>query len=148
VGRRGPLLYDAADHQAGPANNNWRGGRSLASNGYVLIKRPDHPEADVRGYVYEHRLVAAEHLGRPLRSGEVVHHRNGDKTDNRWENLAVMASHAEHHAHHRKHHRGLRMPGEPNPQVECACGCGETFRRFDSSNRPRHFVSGHNLRVG
>ena len=41
----------------GPRNNNWRGGRTLSSNGYMLIRFPGHPCADVRGYVYEHRLV-------------------------------------------------------------------------------------------
>src|SRR5438270_581164 len=69
------------------ANSNWRGGRSLASNGYILIRvGKGHPQADVRGYAYEHRLVAARKLGRWLRPGEQVHHKNGIKTDNDPEN--------------------------------------------------------------
>ena len=46
--------------------------------------------ATKQGYVMEHRLVMSEILGRPLTADEVVHHRNGVKSDNRPENLEVM----------------------------------------------------------
>lgn len=130
--------------QTRDANPNWKGGRSIASNGYVLVRAPWHPGADVRGYIYEHRLVAEWKLGRQLRPGEIVHHLNHDRRDNRPENLEVVASAAHHFAHHRKR-TDLRMPDEPNPLVACACGCGQVFRKYDHHNRPRRFVSGHNL---
>lgn len=127
-------------------NPNWKGGRTVASNGYVLVKAPSHPHADVRGYVYEHRLVAVENIGRPLLPSEIVHHINGDKTDNQWANLEVLPSRAHHHVEHRTRERGLRQPGQPNRVVSCECGCGATFARFDADNRPRRYVTGHNLR--
>lgn len=43
----------------------WKGGRSIASNGYVLVRvGKKHHLADVRGYAYEHRIVAEQKLGR------------------------------------------------------------------------------------
>lgn len=74
----------------GEKNGNWKGGRYISSAGYVYVKLPDG------SYEYEHRVVAEKKLGRPLTEGEVVHHKNGDKSDNRQENLAVMASHSDH----------------------------------------------------
>jgi hypothetical protein len=109
---------------------------------------PGHHLADVRGYVYEHRLVAEQKLGRRLRAGEQVHHIDHDKSNNRPENLEVVPSRAHHATRHRKRGSRRRNPGEANHQVPCACGCGETFLRFDDHGRPRRFVSGHNMRAG
>ncbi len=51
-----------------------------------------HPEANSRGYVYEHRLVAEEKIGRRLKKGEIVHHKNGLRWDNNPENLEIMTA--------------------------------------------------------
>jgi hypothetical protein len=129
----------------GEKNGFWRGGRSVASNGYVLIRvGTDHHLADVRGYAYEHRIVAEQKMGRRLEKGEIIHHVNGDKTDNRSDNLEVVKGNAGHFLHHRKEGSNLRMPGEDNPIISCACGCGRSFQKYDGTGRPRLFVSGHN----
>jgi len=125
-------------------NGRWRGGRVVASNGYVLVRvGRGHRLADVRGYAYEHRLVAERTLGRRLRPGEIPHHLDGDRQNNRPDNLAVVPSPRHHRAAHRTRH-DLRAPDDPNPLVACGCGCGARLLRFDAENRPRRFLPGHN----
>ncbi len=133
--------------QTGEKNPNWKGGRVVSSNGYILVRvGVEHHLSDVRGYAYEHRLVAEEKLGRELVPGEIVHHINGDKQDNRECNLKVITGNAEHFYEHRGSNSKLRKPGEGNPMVYCECGCGESFEKYDKVGRPRRFVNGHNAK--
>ena len=68
---------------------------------YELVPAPKgYRGKKYRGrYVYEHRLVAAQKIGRPLKEDEVVHHKNGRKRDNRPSNLGVKPR-AEHTRDH------------------------------------------------
>ena len=67
----------------------------MKRTGYILILRPDHPYTTKSGYVMEHRLVMEKYLKRYLDPREDVHHKNGNKQDNRIENLQVI-SHNDH----------------------------------------------------
>ncbi|MCH5165513.1 MAG: HNH endonuclease [Clostridiales bacterium] len=72
--------------------------------GYKQIYTPSSPEARANGYAPEHRVVASEKLGRPLYDHEVVHHRDGNKRNNRPSNLQVMSrsQHARIHKYKRR----------------------------------------------
>jgi hypothetical protein len=129
--------------------HRWKGGRVVDPRGYILLRRPEHPRADIRGYVYEHIVVAEKMLGRPILDTEEVHHRNENKSDNSATNLYVAGNHAEHALHHRSSQgpwRAVRLPGEPNPMIECACGCGALFLKYDKVNRERRYVFGWHAR--
>lgn len=91
-----PGSHPMARRTEGALNAAWKGGRPIDKNGYVLVWMPGHPEANRHGYVREHRLVMAQMIGRPLRPGEVVDHRNDVRDDNRPENLRLFASNGEH----------------------------------------------------
>lgn len=86
---RSKLCAKCNRKKSGPDAGNWKGGKVLDSRGYVKIWCPDHPHALNGRYVWEHRLVMEEQLGRHLLPGENVHHINGVKTDNRPENLEL-----------------------------------------------------------
>jgi HNH endonuclease len=131
----------------GEQNNMWKGGKSIASNGYVLIRvGVEHPLADCRGYAYEHRVIASDKLGRLISSSEQVHHIDGNKTNNHPDNLEVLTV-QQHRYEHRKLSSNRRKPKQRNPIVFCACGCGEKFRKFDQGGRPRKYISGHNSEI-
>lgn len=73
----------------------------ITTEGYVKVRvGTAHPLADANGYTYEHILIAVAAIGRPLADNEIVHHKNENRSDNRWgENLEVITR-AEHGALH------------------------------------------------
>jgi hypothetical protein len=87
--------------------DKFHSGQIRTHNGYIMVRRPEHPFADAKGYIRVHRLVMEEHLGRILDPSEFVHHINGNKADNRIENLAVMPI----SDHVRLHHAGKKGRG-------------------------------------
>lgn len=118
---------------SGESNPNWSGGRSIdPTDGYVRIHMPGHPMASPNGYVREHRLVMSEHLGRMLEPSEVIHHINGDRTDNRIENLDLM-SQAEHM---RLEHTGRKRSDETRAKMSAAQR-GLKKRPFSAEHKAR-----------
>lgn len=89
----------------GKKHHQWTGGTHIDKDGYVMVSRSDHPDANSRGYVRQHRLFMEEHIGRRLMKTEVVHHINDDPADNRIENLQLYKNNAEHKRDDSKHRK-------------------------------------------
>jgi HNH endonuclease len=105
----------------GEKNSNWKGG-IIIENGYHLVMAKWHPRADNDGYIFEHILLMEQKLGRRLEPGEVVHHVNGIRSDNREENLALCPTQGDHM---RLHHPMIDMSG----RICCECGTRTTYTR-------------------
>lgn len=84
-----------------------------------MVYLPEHP-CSHNGSIYLHRIVAENHLGRLLDTGEVVHHINGNKSDNRWSNLEIKTA----SAHSKDHAKDRPRKGETLVALLCPnCDC-------------------------
>ena len=105
-------------YASGKDHFNWAGGR-VKRAGYWYIHSPEHPHCTKAGYVVEHRLVAEAAIGRVLPRKAVVHHVDGDRTNNIGTNLVIC----EDEAYHRLIHRRARIVargGNPNLNRICS----------------------------
>lgn len=92
--------------KSGPNHPRWKSGKEISPCGYQLEYNPNHPDAH-KGKVFTHRLMMEQKIGRKLTSKEIVHHKDGNKLNNKIENLQIMTR-AEHINHHRKELQNAR----------------------------------------
>ncbi len=112
-----------ANAPRGPAHACWKGG-TRTNQGRMF----DYMDLGKRSnnYVQRARRIAEQMLGRPLRTDEHVHHKNGDTMDDRPENLEVLSSseHSRRHATTRQHDpvTGRWLPKMPREAAQDALG--------------------------
>jgi len=87
--------------QEGSKGNNWKGGIIMDKEGYILERRKDHHFKNSAGYVRQHRLVIEEKLQCCLLQWTIVHHLDGDKTNNDFTNL-ILTNQSKHCGGHNK----------------------------------------------
>jgi hypothetical protein len=75
---------------AGNKNPRWKGGEITTKDGRVMLHCAGHPFPSKGNYVYRYRLKMEKKLGRYLTPGEVIHHKNGNPSDDRISNLEVL----------------------------------------------------------
>lgn len=90
--------------------------------GYYVLYNEDYSRSE-----YEHRFIMEQHLGRPLRRDEVVHHIDRDRKNNDISNL-VLLSRSEHTALHWD--EDGRKPNANRPVGNGRCiDCGKPISR-------------------
>ena len=102
----------------------WNIEKLVSKGDYTYAVVRDHPNRTKLDYVFEHRVLMENKLGRLLLSTEIVHHIDGNKKNNSIENLEVMAS-KEHNRQHTSS-RGKKM---------CLLKCPECNELFTKEYR-------------
>jgi hypothetical protein len=111
IKRRGKVPHNKGKklkaEQKGVNHPSWKGGKYVDGNGYVMVYIGDNSsEIGWNSYRKEHTIVVEDFLNRKLAVDEVIHHIDGDKTENQIENLWLTDG-----VGHRKAHNSLQNIG-------------------------------------
>jgi len=91
------------------------------ATGYIYSYKPNHGKRSSDSQL-KHRVIYENFLGRKLAKNEILHHKNGDKTDNRIENLELMTRNKHNNLHH-------NWEGKNNPTCNITPKHKESFKR-------------------
>jgi hypothetical protein len=111
----------------------WLGSKSRQGYGHIKMENKTWKGAHV--FAYE------EVIG-PVPKGLHLHHECRNPSCVNPFHL-IPLTHADHFLLHRKPGSNRRLPNESNPKIYCACGCGISFKKFGSYERPRTLIKGH-----
>jgi hypothetical protein len=103
--------------QSGEQSPSFKGGEKLDGFGYVETLRPDHPRANIMGYVKRSVLMWEAFHGKPLERGWEIHHIDGDRQNDDPTNLLALL-----HVEHSKEHNKNRKRGEGGRFVKTGGG--------------------------
>lgn len=92
----------------GKNHPKWKGGIYQDPDGYIRIKKPNHPRVDMQGYVRRSHLVAEKTIGRYLYPSEMTHHENEIRDDDRPENIKVTTRGKHASLHHARRKLNLK----------------------------------------
>ena len=88
IKKRGSRYKGLNRYRTGPRK------QSMKVNGYIKQYCPNHPYCDNHGFVLCHRLIMETKIGCYLEKGEIIHHLNGIRDDNRPQNLVIVRAHS------------------------------------------------------
>jgi len=82
-------------------SHKWKGGKYKDKFGYIRIYARNHPLCPTNGYMVQSHLVAEKYLKRHLTRGEVMHHIDENKSNDKPKNLYLFHSQGKHLQFHR-----------------------------------------------
>ena len=94
IGKGVKKFYKTHSYKSGESHHRWKGG-IIKHQGYVYVYNPMHPQSIIK-YVKRCNLIMEKHIRRYLKKGEVVHHINHIKNDDRIENLQLFKNISDH----------------------------------------------------